>query len=85
MRGPLAGVVLLLYATFFFGQDKSAQSILERFEAAKPTPDQLAFYGLDWSPTLAAAKEQATREQRPIVFLWITNITAGCDFFSGHT
>ena len=77
--------LLLLAATTVSGQNDEARAILEKAQAAKPGPEKLRFFDLDWAANLAQAKQRAREEQRPIVFLWITNITAGCDFFTGHT
>ena len=81
----LSLVLLLLSTTMVIGQDATARSIMEKAQAAKPRPEKLRFYDLDWASNLAQAKQRAQEEKRPIVFLWVTNITAGCDFFTGHT
>lgn len=67
------------------GQDASARSIQEKAQAAVPRTEKLRFYELDWAKDLTQAKARAHVEKRPIVLLWVTNITAGCDFFTGHT
>lgn len=61
------------------------QGILDRFAAAKPKPEQLGFFTLDWEMSLSEAKKRAIKEKRPIFFLLNTNISAGTNFFSGHT
>jgi hypothetical protein len=66
-------------------EDAPARRIRERFDAARPTAKSLAFYTLDWEMSLAAAKSRAAREGRPILLILNTNITAGTNFFSGHT
>lgn len=81
----LSLVVFLLTASTVCGQDVTARSIMDKAVAARPLPEKLRFYNLDWTANLAQARQRAKEENRPIVFLWITNITAGCDFFTGHT
>lgn len=61
------------------------QSVLDRFAAAKPGKDKLGFFTLDWAMSLSEAKQRATKEKRPILLILNTNITAGTNFFSGHT
>lgn len=78
-------LLLLLSSTTTAGQDASARNIYDQALAAKPKAEKLRFYDLDWAKDLSQAKERAQAEKRPIVFLWVTNITAGCDFFTGHT
>ena len=78
-------ILLLWSAVSAFGQDASARQIYDKALAAKPSPEKLRFYDLNWAPDLAQAKVRAREEKRPIVLVWVTNITAGCDFFSGHT
>ena len=65
--------------------DVQVRRILQRSEAARPSEQSLAFYSLDWAPDLAEAKERARKEGRPIFLICVTNITAGCNFYSGHT
>lgn len=77
--------LVFLAASTVMGQDASAKTIMEQAHAAKPRPENLRFYDLDWASNLAQARQRAQQENRPIVFLWVTNITAGCDFFTGHT
>ena len=74
-----------LSAIHALGQDATARAIYDKALAARPSADKLRFYELNWVNTLTEAKVRATEEKRPIVLLWITNITAGCDFFTGHT
>ena len=81
----LALLLLLEASTMTIGQDAAARSIYEKAQAARPLPDKLRFYDLDWASNLTQAKQRAQDEKRPIVLLWVTNITAGCDFFTGHT
>jgi hypothetical protein len=66
-------------------QDPQARRIQERFEAARPDDQSLAFYSLDWAMSLAEAKDRARRDGRPILLVLNTNITAGTNFFTGHT
>jgi hypothetical protein len=66
-------------------QESAVRRIQERFEAARPDEQRLAFYSLDWAMSLSEAKERARKERRPILLVLNTNITAGTNFFSGHT
>lgn len=81
----LALLLLLTTSSILIGQDATARSIYDKAQAAKPKPEKLKFFDLDWAGNLAQAKQRAQEEKRPIVLLWVTNITAGCDFFTGHT
>lgn len=65
--------------------DAAVQRIHARYEGARPGEKSLAFYSLDWEMNLASARERARREKRPIFLILNTNITAGTNFFSGHT
>ncbi len=67
-----------------WAQPPAARAIHEKFAAAKPTAEQLAFFGLDWAPDLTAAKARSAKEKRPIALLTVHNITSACNFFSGH-
>lgn len=67
------------------GIDPEVLRIQERFEAAQPDEKRLAFYSLDWAMSLAEARKRADKENRPILIILNTNITAGTNFFSGHT
>lgn len=75
----------LALASLLASPDPQILAIEKRFEAAKPTEKSLAFYSLDWAMSLAEAKERAANEHRPIFLILNTNITAGTNFFSGHT
>lgn len=81
----LATFLLLFVPAMILGQDVTARTIYDKAQAAKPKPEKLKFFDLDWASNLTHAKERAQDEKRPIVLLWVTNITAGCDFFTGHT
>lgn len=81
----MALFLLLSLASVLTGQDATARRIMEQANAARPTAAKLRFYDLDWASSLAQARQRAAEEKRPIVFIWVTNITAGCDFFTGHT
>ncbi|MEI6232770.1 MAG: hypothetical protein WCT04_06950 [Planctomycetota bacterium] len=80
--------ILSLIATLsfaMFAEDDAARRISARFDAAKPDAKRLAFFSLDWCMNLKDAKERAAKEHRPILVILNTNITAGTNFFSGHT
>jgi hypothetical protein len=81
----LTVVVLAAYALPASAQSDSARRILSQFEDAKPDANRLAFYSLDWAMNLKEAKARAVKEGRPILVVLNTNITAGTNFFSGHT
>lgn len=67
------------------GQDTAVKNTLKRFEDARPSEKSLAFYSLDWVGSLADARARAKAESRPILVILNTNITAHCNFYSGHT
>lgn len=85
MRSTLTFMVLLVNASTALSQDAAVTTILKRFEEAKPSEKSLAFYSLDWVGSLKEAKERAQAENRPILVILNTNITAHCNFYSGHT
>ena len=85
MHRLLAFAVLAAYSLSAAAQDDSPTGILARFYAAKPSAKELAFYSLDWAMSLQEAKTRATKEHRPILIVLNTNISAGTNFFSGHT
>lgn len=66
-------------------EESRADRIRERFRTAMPDRKQLAFYTLDWAMSLADAKSRAAKEERPIFLFLNTNISAGTNFFTGHT
>ena len=85
MRFLLSLAALFASAVIATPQEASVAGVLKRFEEAKPSDKSLAFYSLDWVCSLAEAKERAKAEQRPIFLIVNTNITAHCNFYSGHT
>lgn len=66
-------------------QDASVANTLKRFAEAKPGEKELAFFSLDWVCSLKEAKKRAVAEERDILLILNTNITAHCNFYSGHT
>ncbi|HRI43712.1 MAG TPA: hypothetical protein PLL78_07230 [Fimbriimonadaceae bacterium] len=76
----IAGLALLLLAP-----DERVERTLQRFEAGKPSAKSLGFFSLDWAMSLKDAKVRAKEEKRPILLILNTNITAGTNFFTGHT
>lgn len=58
---------------------------LSGFNKAKPADRTLAFYSLDWAANLKEALARGKAERRPIFLIANTNITAGCNFYTGHT
>jgi hypothetical protein len=81
----LALLVLAASAIPAGAQDNTARQILSRFSDAKPDARRLAFYSLDWAMSLDEARARAAKESRPVLVVLNTNITAGTNFFSGHT
>jgi hypothetical protein len=81
----LVALALLLSPRFAAAADAEVARILGQFEKAKPDAKALAFYSLDWAPDLKAAQARARVERRPVFLIANTNITAGCNFYSGHT
>ena len=76
---------LLLLVSYAAAADPATTRTLERFARAKPGVEALAFYSLDWSPTLKEALVRAKQEKRPVFLIANTNISAGCNFYTGHT
>jgi hypothetical protein len=60
------------------------ERILERYEKARPSEQELSFYSLDWAADLGEARSRASREGRPVFFIVVTNISGPTDFFTGH-
>ena len=83
-RRAAIGLLALVGTLQVLAQDPQVQKILDRHEAARPTEQSLAFYALDWAPSLPEAKARAKKEGRPIFFIWLTNISAATSFFTGH-
>jgi len=77
-------LVALAFALPAHAQDKSAEEILRRTEAARPSLTEMAVYQHDWSATLSQATKRAAREKRPIFFIGNTNISGPTNFYSGH-
>lgn len=73
-----------MVSTALWAQAPEAAKILESFEAARPKPADMEIYQLDWEESLADAQKRALAEDRPIFFVWVTNITGPDEFFSGH-
>lgn len=78
------GLVLTLTPAVFGQPDPAVARILDKYEAAKPTEKALAFFSMDWAPSLTEATARARKERRPIFFIYVTNITAGQNFVGGH-
>lgn len=84
MKHIFVCTLLLLGGSLAGAQTPAALDVLKKFEVAKPSAEALAFYSLDWAPDLAAAQKRAAREGRPVLLIYITNISAATDFYSGH-
>ncbi len=63
-------------------QDENAKQILARFDALRPSANELAMYRLDWVDSLDEALQRAAAEGRP-VFLVVIHVKYG-DVASGH-
>lgn len=85
MRRTLALAIMAASWLPAAAQEPQVRRIQERFEAVRPDEKSLAFYSLDWTMNLGEARERARKEGRPILLVLNTNITAGTNFFSGHT
>lgn len=85
MRSAIAIGLFLWCSSFTAGQEPAVADVLRRFEAAKPSDKSLAFYSLDWVCSLQEAKARAKAENRAVLLILNTNITAHCNFYSGHT
>jgi hypothetical protein len=81
----LAVLLLCLSTSVLVGQEAAARALYEKALAARPAAEKLRFYELNWATNLDEARQRAATDKRPIVLLYVTNITAGCDFFTGHT
>ena len=85
MRTVLALTLAWVMSLSVWAQNPQVLQIQKRFEAAKPDEKSLGFYSLDWALNLKEAKARALKENRPLLLILNTNITAGTNFFSGHT
>ncbi len=77
--------IVTMLAIASSGTPEPVQRVLDLFAAAKPGREQLGFFTLDWAMSLSEAKQRASKEHRPILLILNTNISAGTNFFSGHT
>lgn len=84
MKYALSASALVSLSSLCLAQNREVEAVKDQYARALPSEKQLAFYSLDWSTDLASAKSRAAKEQRPIFFIYITNITAQTNFFSGH-
>lgn len=78
-------LAISLWSWYAAAADADVAAILGQFDKARPGADALAFYSLDWAPDLQSALRRARTERRPVFLIANTNITAGCNFYSGHT
>jgi len=81
----LVALALLLIPQLVSAADVEVAEIFDRFAKGKPDAQALAFYSLDWEPDLKSAQTRARTERRPVFMITNTNISAGCNFYSGHT
>lgn len=78
-------LLLVINCNYTIAADPEFQQTLDRFVKAKPDAKAMGFYSLDWSPNLKEALVRAKQEHRPVFLIANTNITAGCNFYTGHT
>jgi hypothetical protein len=82
LRISLCLVSLLTAMSISVAQDEGAKQILARFDAIRPSANELAMYRLDWAESLDNALQRAAAERRP-VFLIVIHAKYG-DVTSGH-
>ena len=73
---------LLAATSISLAQDKNTKQILTRFDAIRPSANELAMYRLDWAKSLDEALQRSAAESRP-VFLVVIHAKYG-DISSGH-
>lgn len=78
-------LTLLAMPQIAMADESEVARIQRQFDRVKPDAKALAFYSLDWATDLKAALARANKERRPVFLIANTNITAGCNFYSGHT
>lgn len=78
-------IAVLFSASALTAAEPDVKQVLEQFNKAKPDAKAMAFYSLDWEPNLKEAQARAKIERRPVLLIANTNITAGCNFYTGHT
>ena len=64
--------------------DSELAGFSKRFQAAQPPGRQQAIWKLDWEDHLSTALARAKRERRPVLFIFVTNITGPSNFGTGH-
>lgn len=62
----------------------SAAEIEAACQAARPRPQELALYELDWVEGIPKAIERTRRERRPLLVLVVRNISGGGNLLTGH-
>ena len=72
----------LVFTSMFTAADGNAKRILNRYQALRPLPKDLAMYRLDWADSLDVALKRAAKEKRPICLI-IIHAKYG-DIASGH-
>ena len=79
----LVAVVAACWAIGALGADRNdAETVLDKYQSVRPTATEMAIYSLDWAPTLNAALQKASREERPILLIVVTNSFG--NIASGH-
>ena len=74
----------ILLPALLLAQVGTVERILEKARAERPSDESLAFYRHDWAPSLKEAKARAAKENRPVFFIAVTNISGPDDVFTGH-
>jgi hypothetical protein len=85
LRTTLAFLIATLRTTGLLNAqtpDGDVQKILDKYRLFRPADKDLAIFQLNWVPTLKDARERATKEQRPILLLVVTNSYG--NLFTGH-
>jgi hypothetical protein len=85
LRRTLALLTAALWTTGLLhaqAPEGDVQKILDQYLLVRPKDKDLAIFQLDWVPTLKDARERATKEQRPILLLVVTNSYG--NLFTGH-
>jgi hypothetical protein len=64
--------------------DPAVTRVLDAYQAARPTANELRVFLLDWAGSLKEAKERAAKEKRPIFFVSTTQLEDAGDLRAGH-
>ena len=87
MMSPLrlSLVATLIAASAFAATlEEESAAFAKRFDAAQPQGEGMGIWKLDWEDHLSTALKRAKEEQRPVLFIHVTNISGPSNFGSGH-